>query len=127
MMSSSTTASALPQIAGRPMRLDHGSGFGEFFRYHGWLSPGQPPVTGISLVLQSYLSLKCNAPSAAVVAQLSASLVSPAAATWVRLGLGACRTRFDLGDSALLAHKCCHRPLTSGRGRWQAQRQTRES
>jgi methyl-accepting chemotaxis protein len=40
VMLSSTVASALPQIAARPMRLDHGSGFGEFFRYHGWLSPG---------------------------------------------------------------------------------------
>lgn len=40
MMLPSTAASALPPIAGRPMRLDPGSGFGEFFRYHGWLSPG---------------------------------------------------------------------------------------
>ena len=40
MMSSSTPASALSQPTGRPTRPNHGSGFGEFFRYHGWLSPG---------------------------------------------------------------------------------------
>ncbi len=40
MISSSTPASALPHTAGQPVRRDHGSGFGDFFRYHGWLSPG---------------------------------------------------------------------------------------
>ena len=38
MMLSSPSTSAPPTA--RHARVDHGSGFGDFFRYHGWLSPG---------------------------------------------------------------------------------------
>ena len=40
MISSSPSSAAMPPLTARPARVDRGSGFGDFFRYHGWLSPG---------------------------------------------------------------------------------------
>ena len=40
MISSSPSSPAMQPQTARPARRDHGSGFGDFFRYHGWLSPG---------------------------------------------------------------------------------------
>jgi methyl-accepting chemotaxis protein len=68
-MSLSTTVAVAPQRAAPPHMAAHqGSGFGEFFRYHGWLSPGVRLFRSISFPAKAaYVALAFLLPLAAMM------------------------------------------------------------
>jgi methyl-accepting chemotaxis protein len=98
-MSLSTTVAVTPQPAAAPHQTaPRGSGFGEFFRYHGWLSPGVRLFRSISFPAKAaYVALAFMLPLAAMMGFMVSSTLEQIETTRTELsGVRYARPLLDL-------------------------------